>query len=68
MQRQIDYYFSLLSPWTYLGHELFLSIAARHGCTINYLPVPLRSVLNSAKHAANSVNATPSQSARLARM
>lgn len=46
MQRQIDYYFSLLSPWTYLGHELFLSIAARHGCTINYLPVPLRSVFD----------------------
>lgn len=46
MSRTIDYYFTLLSPWTYLGHELFLSIAKRHGATIAYKPTPLRSVFD----------------------
>lgn len=39
MARQIDYYFSLASPWAYIGHPLFMSIASQHGCTINYKPV-----------------------------
>ncbi len=46
MPRQIDYYFTLYSPWTYLGHRLFLEIAGRHGCTIRYWPTPLRSVFD----------------------
>lgn len=46
MPRSIDYYFSLVSPWTYLGHGTFLDIAARHGCSIVYRPVPLRSVFD----------------------
>ena len=44
MSRTIDYYFTLLSPWTYLGHDLFLSIAKRHGAAVVYKPTPLRSV------------------------
>lgn len=46
MPRTIDYYFSLHSPWTYLGHATFLDIAARHGCRIAYRPVPLRAVFD----------------------
>lgn len=46
MPRSIDYYFSLHSPWTYLGHATFLDIAGRHGCTIVYRPVPLRAVFD----------------------
>lgn len=46
MPRSIDYYFSLHSPWTYLGHALFLDIARRHGCDIVYRPVPLRAVFD----------------------
>ncbi len=46
MPRTIDYYFSLHSPWTYLGHATFLDIAKRHGCTIVYRPVPLRAVFD----------------------
>ncbi len=46
MSRTIDYYFSLHSPWTYLGHATFLDIAARHGCAIAYRPVPLRAVFD----------------------
>lgn len=39
MARQVDYYFSLASPWAYIGHPLFMNIARQHGCTINYKPV-----------------------------
>lgn len=46
MPRQIDYYFTLYSPWTYLGHALFREIASRHGCTVYYRPTPLRSVFD----------------------
>lgn len=46
MARSVDYYFSLHSPWTYLGHAAFQAIAARHGCTVTYRPVPLRAVFD----------------------
>jgi len=35
----VDYYFSPMSPWTYLGHSRFADIAKRHGATINVKPV-----------------------------
>lgn len=35
----IDYYFSPVSPWTYLGHARFAEIAARHGASVNAKPV-----------------------------
>ena len=46
MPRQIDYYFTLLSPWTYLGHDAFVALAREHGLTIAYKPTPLRSVFD----------------------
>lgn len=39
MPRTIDYYFSMASPWAYLGHRLFVEIAGRHGAAINYKPI-----------------------------
>lgn len=39
MPRVIDYYFSLVSPWAYIGHVPFIEIARRHGVEINYKPV-----------------------------
>lgn len=39
MPETIDYYVSLNSPWTYLGHERFVEIAARHGKRIHVEPV-----------------------------
>ncbi|MGJ5176004.1 2-hydroxychromene-2-carboxylate isomerase [Bradyrhizobium oligotrophicum] len=41
MSRQIDYYFSLQSPWAYIGHRLFRDIAADHGAGVTYKPVML---------------------------
>lgn len=46
MPRQIDYYFTLLSPWTYLGHAAFVALAREHGLAIRYRPTPLRSVFD----------------------
>ncbi len=45
--RTIDYYFTIASPWTYLGHGLFQSIAARHGATIRYKPMPITEVFEA---------------------
>ncbi len=39
MPKLIDYYFTPVSPWTFLGHERFLEIAARHGAAIAAKPV-----------------------------
>jgi 2-hydroxychromene-2-carboxylate isomerase len=35
----IDYYFTPQSPWTYLGHERFVRIAAAAGAAVRVLPV-----------------------------
>ena len=37
--KTVDYYFSPMSPWTYLGHDRFADIAKRHGAAINVKPV-----------------------------
>jgi 2-hydroxychromene-2-carboxylate isomerase len=41
MPRQIDYYFSLQSPWAYIGHKPFRDVVTTYGLTINYKPVLL---------------------------
>ncbi len=37
--RQIDYYLSVVSPWTYLAGNRPVEVAARHGATLRYKPV-----------------------------
>jgi len=44
MSRRIAYYFSLLSPWAYIGHRFFVDIARRHAAAIAYKPVLLNEV------------------------
>lgn len=39
MKRKIDYYFSVISPWAYIGHVPFVEIVERHGAEVNYKPV-----------------------------
>jgi 2-hydroxychromene-2-carboxylate isomerase len=39
--KTIDYYFTVVSPWSYLGHDRLVAIAARHGATIAVKPVDL---------------------------
>ena len=44
MPRTIDYWFTLASPWAFLGHQPFLDLAKQHGFTIRYRPVDLGEV------------------------
>jgi 2-hydroxychromene-2-carboxylate isomerase len=39
--KTIDYYFTPSSPWTYLGHQRLIEIAARHGAEIRVMPVDI---------------------------
>jgi 2-hydroxychromene-2-carboxylate isomerase len=39
MSRRIDYYFTPISPWAFLGSERFHAIAAKAGAEIAYKPV-----------------------------
>lgn len=38
MSKTVDYFYTHLSPWTYLGHARFLEIAKAAGATINFKP------------------------------
>jgi 2-hydroxychromene-2-carboxylate isomerase len=44
MSRTIDYYFSLLSPWAYIGHRTFMEVVRRHNVKVTYKPVALPAV------------------------
>src|SRR6266566_5756024 len=44
MPRTIDYWFSLASPWAFLGHQPFLDLAKAHDVTARYRPVDLGEV------------------------
>jgi len=44
MSRTIDYYFTLVSPWAFLGHKPFVDLAKAQNVTINYRPVDLGEV------------------------
>ena len=44
MGKTVDYYFTPVSPWTYLGHERFVAMAKRHGASVNVKPVDLARV------------------------
>lgn len=44
MERVVDYYFTPASPWSYLGHERFRAIAARHGAAVVVKPIDLGEV------------------------
>ncbi len=38
---QVDYYFSTMSPWTYLAGQRLEKIAARHGAQVMYRPLDI---------------------------
>lgn len=41
MIHKVDYYFSVASPWAFLGHAPFMEIATRHQMDVNFKPVLL---------------------------
>lgn len=42
--KTIDYYDSMSSPWTYLGHLHFMDLARRFGCSVRHKPMDLLKV------------------------
>jgi 2-hydroxychromene-2-carboxylate isomerase len=44
MPRTVDYYFSMASPWAYLGHAPLMDIVASHGLNVRHRPVFLGQV------------------------
>ena len=44
MTKTIDYYFSLISPWTYLGSARLEQIAESHGALVQVKPVDLSAI------------------------
>ncbi len=45
MNKNIEYYLSPQSPWTYLGHERFTAIARKHNATIAIKPINAASIV-----------------------
>ena len=41
MPRQVDYYFSFLSPWAYVGHRAFRELVTTYDLKVNHKPVVL---------------------------
>ena len=44
MSKTIDYYFTVTSPWSYLGDARLRAMAGRHGWRINHKPVDMGEV------------------------
>ena len=44
MSKVVDYYFAIVSPYMYLGHDRFVALAAQHGATIRVKPINLGEV------------------------
>lgn len=44
MPRNIDYYFSLHSPWAYIGHIPFMAIVRSHNVKVTCKPISLTNV------------------------
>ena len=65
MNGSIDYYLSLISPWSYLGHQRLASIARAHGVNINIYPVNLSTIFPSTGGIALAKRAPARQSYRL---
>src|SRR5258705_4008539 len=41
MPRQVDYYFSIQSPWAYIGHQSFRRLVSTYDLKVNHKPVVL---------------------------
>lgn len=45
MTEYVDYYLSLNSPWSYMGHRRFAELAERHGLAVRIHPVDFTGVI-----------------------
>jgi len=44
MSVEVSYFFSMVSPFAYIGHDPFMALAAKHNLTVNYRPMKLGEV------------------------
>ena len=44
MSKTIDYFFTPVSPWAYLGHDRLVTLARQHGATVMVKPMDLSKV------------------------
>ena len=63
MTKQVDFYLSLSSPWTYLGWDRLHEIAERHGASVTYYPVDFSVVFPATGGVARSKRAPPDSGA-----
>ncbi|OYX12964.1 MAG: disulfide bond formation protein DsbA [Rhizobiales bacterium 32-66-8] len=68
MTRTVDYFFSLASPWSFLGHAPFMDVARRQGVTVRLRPVELGPVFAETGGLPLSKRAPPRQRYRLLEM
>jgi len=47
MEKIIDYYYSPISPWSYMGHQRVGEIAKRNGVNLLHKPVNLMDIFNA---------------------
>jgi 2-hydroxychromene-2-carboxylate isomerase len=47
MSKTVDYYFSPISPWTYLGHARFADMTKRHSAVVNVKPADFGKVFSA---------------------
>ena len=43
---RLSYYFTMASPWTYLGHDEAMALCAKNGVAVDILPVDLADVFS----------------------
>lgn len=68
MTRSIDYVFSIVSPWAYLGSARFHAMAEKHGYAITYRPVSLPAVFKETGGLPLAQRPTTRQLYRLSEM
>ena len=67
-QKTIDFYFSFISLYTYIGYEAFGSLVTKHNLKINYKPIDLHTIFNASGGLPVSKRPPQRQSYRLVEM
>lgn len=65
MTKTVDYFFTPISPWSYMGLERFLGIAKRHRASVNFKPCNLLDVFAATGGVPNAKRPPARQAYRL---
>ena len=67
-QKTIDFYFSFISLYTYIGYEVFRGLVNKHDLKINYTPIDLHTIFNASGGLPVTKRPPQRQSYRLVEM